>query len=126
MWPFLIVLGLAGSALEAAQRLEEKLTGHKGPEPRPWTLRRPDPPPHFAVGDELERDIWAKKRASLDEDVWASSRTVIDQAVPRDIIPPNPLRGKFILERLDGGECLYKHRARDVPAAADASSPTDR
>jgi hypothetical protein len=118
-FPFFALVGVFGGSLQLLRRLELRLTGDRDVStPRDWTLRGGEgAPSHFATPSGLARDDWWRKRGSLDVDVWADERHTIDAPLPgRMLIQPVPPRREFILNTLDGGECLYRYRPGvDVP-----------
>jgi hypothetical protein len=111
MWQFLAVLAIAGGLLDAVRQVEVSLGGEGKPEPRRWTLQKPDPPPHFIAPCELEKDAWKVGRQGLNEDVWEDQRARLDEYIPSEWSFPLLERKQFILEDMDGGLSTYSRMA---------------
>lgn len=116
MWQFLTFLSLFGTVPSFCRKVEQQVFGANGPKPRDWAIRKEDPVASYARPYALEQDIWAKKRKRLDVDIWADTRRGgVDADRVKSCIRGVPLRRKYILETLDGGESLYRRqKGRDV------------
>lgn len=113
MWQFISIAVLLAAPLDLSRRLKNELRRGRQkvgepespplPEPKAWTEYRPlGQTSNYFTRTELEKDLWASQRHSLQDDVWRDDRDWINLPRPKAMPRAVPWRREYILETFDG------------------------